>query len=58
MASGLPKDAINLAAIPPGMGLWEELLHLGGQVRVSTHFETVLRLFRFENQSAGDAYLR
>jgi len=25
---------------------------------VSTHFETVLRLFRFENQSAGDAFLR
>jgi len=30
----------------------------GGQVRLGTHFEVVLRLFRFVNQTEGDAYLQ
>ena len=28
------------------------------QVRLGTYFETVLRIFRWKNQTAGDAYLR
>jgi hypothetical protein len=28
------------------------------QMRVGTYFETVLRLFRFANQTDGDAYLK
>ena len=39
-------------------GLFDDVLHLGGQMRVGTYFETVLRLFRFKNQTAGEAYLR
>lgn len=47
--SGLPASAINLRVIPSDIGaLFDDW----------THFETVLRLFRFENQSEGDAYLR
>lgn len=47
--SGLPPEAINLAAIPANsnLGLFEDW----------THFETVLRLFRFANQTEGNAYL-
>ena len=30
----------------------------GGQVRLGTHFEVVLRLFRFVNQTEGDAYMQ
>jgi hypothetical protein len=56
--SGLPKDAINLAAVPAGLGLFNDMLHLGGQVRIGTYFETVLRLFRFKNQTAGDEFLK
>lgn len=48
VASGLPKSAINLVTVPPDLGLFDEW----------THFETVLRLFRFENQTQGDAYLK
>ena len=58
VTAGLPADAINLAAVPDGLGLFDDAFHLGGQVRLGTHFETVLRLFRFENQTEGDAYLR
>lgn len=46
--SGLPAAAINLVAPPSDVGLFDEW----------THFETVLRLFRFQNQTDGDAYLR
>eukprot|EP00435_Cladocopium_sp_Y103_P049365 s542_g14.t2 len=47
--SGLPGSAINVRVIPSDVGaLFDDW----------THFETVLRLFRFENQSQGDAYLR
>ncbi|CAK9080736.1 unnamed protein product [Durusdinium trenchii] len=46
--SGLPKTAINLLKMPSDVGnLFDDW----------THFETVLRLFRFENQTEGDAYL-
>jgi hypothetical protein len=56
--SGLPSSAINLRPVPSELGLFDDALHLGGQVRLGTHFEVVLRLFRFHNQSEGDAYLR
>ena len=46
--SGLPESAINVVALPSDYGLWEYW----------THFETVLRIFRFKNQTDGDAYLR
>ena len=48
LASGLPEGAVNLVALPSGLGLHEEW----------AHFETVLRLLRFANQTEGDAYLR
>ena len=57
VASGLPKSAINLLAVPSGLGLFDDVLHLGNQVRLGTYFEVVLRLFRFENQTAGDEYI-
>ena len=57
-ASGLPASAINLRAVPSQLGLFDDTLHLGGQARLGTYFEVVLRLFRFQNQTAGDAYLR
>lgn len=47
--SGLPANAINMAAVPAD---------LGGLFDDWTHFETVLRLFRFANQTEGDAYLK
>ncbi|CAJ1431126.1 unnamed protein product [Effrenium voratum] len=47
--SGLPKSAINLAVIPSDVG---------GLFQDWTHFETVLRLFRFRDQAKGDAYLQ
>ena len=59
MRSGLPRDAINLAVVPSDLGLFDDVGHLGaGQLRLGTHFETVLRLFRFANQTEGDAYLQ
>jgi hypothetical protein len=48
VASGLPEHAINLATVPSDLGLFDDI----------THFETVLRLFRFENQTEGDAYIK
>ena len=48
VASGVPAAAINLVAVPMELGLHEDW----------AHFETVLRLFRFVNQTEGDAYLR
>eukprot|EP00434_Breviolum_minutum_P039856 symbB.v1.2.035399.t1/scaffold4703.1/size36139/2 len=46
--SGLPASAINLVVVPSDVGeLFDDW----------THFETVLRLFRFHNQTEGDAYL-
>ena len=45
--SGLPTAAINLAAVPSDVGLFDDW----------TFFEVVLRLFRFADQRAGDAYL-
>ncbi|CAE7472831.1 GIP [Symbiodinium sp. CCMP2456] len=48
VSSGLPSSAINLAVVPSD---------IGGLFDDWTHFETVLRLFRFANQSDGDAYL-
>lgn len=56
--SGLPESAINLLAVPSELGLFDDVLHLGGQLRLGTYFEVVLRLFRFANQTEGDAYLR
>jgi len=56
--AGLPSSAINLRAVPSGLGLFDDVLELGGQVRLGTYYEVVLRLFRFQNQTAGDAYLR
>jgi hypothetical protein len=47
----LPKEAINLVVLPfadPLLGLQEDWVH----------YETVLRLFRFDNQTDGDAYLQ
>uniref|UniRef100_A0A7S3TTK8 Uncharacterized protein n=1 Tax=Emiliania huxleyi TaxID=2903 RepID=A0A7S3TTK8_EMIHU len=46
VASGLPAAAINLVVIPA---------HLHAEW---TQFETVLRLFRFANQTEGSLYLR
>jgi len=46
--SGLPESAINLAVVPADLGLFEDW----------THFETVMRIFRFENQTQGNAYLK
>lgn len=57
VASGLPASAINLAPVPANLGLLEDVVHLGGQVRLGTYFEVLMRLFRFHNQSEGDAYL-
>ena len=34
----------------PGLGLFESVFDLGGQLRLAPHFEVVLRLFRFQNQ--------
>ncbi|CAK0795980.1 unnamed protein product, partial [Prorocentrum cordatum] len=48
VGSGLPEGAINVVALPAAFGLWD----------FWTHFETVLRIFRFENETDGDAYLR
>ena len=48
VASGLPENAINHAAVPSDLGLFDDM----------THFETVLRLFRFDNQTDGDAYIK
>jgi hypothetical protein len=48
VASGLPETAINLMVLPSDVGLHEEW----------TVFETVLRLFRFSNQTEGNAFLR
>jgi hypothetical protein len=45
--SGLPENAINLTPVPTDLGLFDDW----------THFETVLRLFRFRNQTEGDAFL-
>ena len=56
-ASGLPATAINLSPVPSEMGLLNDVLHVGGQVRLGTYFEVLARLFRFENQTAGDAFL-
>ena len=58
VGSGLPASAINLLAVPSELGLFDDVLHLGGQLRLGVHFEVVLRLFRFANQTAGDAYLQ
>ena len=55
--SGLPAHAINLRAVPSELGLFDDVVSLGGQARLGTHFEVVLRLFRFANQTEGDAYL-
>lgn len=57
-ASGVPQDAINLVPVPDRLGLFDDAFHLGGQIRLGTYFETVLRIFRFHNQTEGDAYLR
>ena len=43
----MPTAAINLAAVPSDVGLFDDW----------TFFEVVLRLFRFADQRAGDAYL-
>lgn len=56
-SAGLPSSAINLRAVPSELGLFEDALHVGRQVRLGTYFEVVLRLFRFANQTAGDEYL-
>ncbi|KAL1504155.1 hypothetical protein AB1Y20_010564 [Prymnesium parvum] len=56
--SGLPASAINSVAVPAGLGLFDDIFHLGGQLRLGTYFEVVLRLFRFHNQTEGDAYLK
>ena len=58
VSSGLPISAINLVAVPSELGLFDDVFHLGGQVRLGTYFEVVLRLFRFRNQTAGDEYLK
>lgn len=55
---GLPESAINLVAVPSKLGLFDDVIHFGGQVRLGTYFEVVLRLFRFHNQTEGDAYLQ
>ena len=31
LASGLPREAINLAPVPEGLGLFDDVFHLGGQ---------------------------
>jgi hypothetical protein len=48
--SGLSASAINLVALPTGSeyGIFDEW----------THFETVLRLFKFADQAEGNAYLQ
>jgi hypothetical protein len=56
--SGLSADAINLVVVPSDLHLFEDALHVAGQVRLGTYYETVLRLFRFQNQTDGDAYLQ
>lgn len=58
VASGLPASAINLVAVPSKLGLFDDVLYLGGQLRLGTYFEVVLRLFRFANQTEGDTYLQ
>ena len=57
VASGLPAAAINLVAVPSKLGLLDDVIHAGRQVRLGTYFEVLARLFRFDNQSEGDAYL-
>ena len=57
VASGLSASAINLAAVPSDLGLFDDVFHLGGHLRLGTYFEVLARLFRFENQTAGDAYI-
>ena len=57
VASGLPASAINLAPVPSTLGLLDDIIHVGGQIRLGTHFEVLMRLFRFHNQTEGDAYL-
>ena len=41
--SGLPVEAMNVVVVPSDLGLYHDVVHLGGQVRVGTHYETVLR---------------
>ena len=57
VSSGLPAAAINLVAVPSTLGLLDDVLHAGGQLRLGTYFEVLARLFRFHNQTAGDEYL-
>ena len=57
VASGLPASAINLAAVPSGLGLFDDVMHLVGQVRLGTYFEALARLYKFANQTEGDAYI-
>ena len=47
VASGLPASAINLAPVPSTLGLLDDIIHVGGQIRLGTHFEVLMRLFRF-----------
>ena len=47
VASGVDESAINLTPVPSDLGLFSDF----------TFFEIVLRLFRFEDQSLGNAYL-
>ena len=56
--SGIMYPSILSMSFCFNTGLFDDVLHLGGQMRVGTYFETVLRLFRFKNQTAGDAYLQ
>jgi len=59
IASGLPATAINLAAVPATLGLQDDVLHVPRtQLRLGTYFELLMRIFRFDNQTAGDAYLQ
>jgi len=58
IASGIPASAINLAAVPSTLGLMDAMAHAGGQLRLGTYFELLMRLFRFHNQTEGDAYLK
>eukprot|EP00913_Durusdinium_trenchii_P029779 g27905.t1 len=56
--SGLPKTAINLLKMPSDTWRHQsKSSDVGNLFDDWTHFETVLRLFRFENQTEGDAYL-
>ncbi|KAL3906704.1 MAG: hypothetical protein SGPRY_010451 [Prymnesium sp.] len=57
IASGIPTSAINLVSVPSELGLFDDVFHIGGQLRLGTHFEVVLRLFRFHNQTDAHAYL-